>query len=470
MQRAPLALALLALHCAGDDGQDASSFPSPAASTGGPSSFGDSTTGAPTTGDATASTPTSTSDTTATPTSTSSDATSTSTTSTSATTDIPPACGDGTLDDGEQCDDGNGSDGDACLSDCTPGHALLLLVGRGDAPAAIATYTPGSDWTVTDADYDLSDAELESTPDGAMAVFRRAGADPNAKDELWFARWQHPDPDLLVTGAPVGAFGFSLDHPSIASVPDTVTLAFLGTDNKHYTALFSDDAWDPFIPLPASMLDVQAFGPSAATLAPTDQLATHAVYAGDDDKVYVARKPQWDAAWDASIQAPPPAVVDTIRPAALALPNGDLVIAYVRKQDSQIGLTRRSAADNTWSLEALVDPQALASAIALLRADAGELVLAWRDDNTPGISFAVGAAPDAVDAWDPPVSVEIPGDSSPPVLTPGALGAAAELFYVAGGKLRHARIANGEADLPQDVPGITAATAVAATRVVREPG
>lgn len=213
---------------------------------------------------------------------------------------------------------------------------------------------------------------------------------------------------------------------------------------------------------------IQAFGPSPATLAPGDP-ATHAVYAGDDDRVYVARKPQWDAAWEASIQAPPPAVNDAIRPAALVLPNGDLVLAYVRKSDSQIGLTRRSAADNTWSLETLVDPQALASAVALLRTDAGALVLAWRDNNDPGIYFSVSAAADAIDAWDPPVSVEVPADAGAPVLTAGALGADAELFYASGGQLRHARIVAGEADPATSVADLTAVTAVAATRVQRSP-
>jgi len=467
MQPARLApaLALLFLQCF-DDGQASTSFPNPDLTTGGPSSFGDSTTGAPTTGDATAGT-----ETTDTPTTSSTSTTTTTTgdlTTSSSTTDAPPLCGDGTVDDGELCDDGNMSDGDECLSDCTAGHSLLVLVGRGDAPAAIATFTPGPGWTLTDADYDLSAAELESTPDGAMAVLRRAGVDPNAKDELWFAQWTDPEPELLTTAAPVGAFGFTLHDPSLASVPDTVTLGFLGTDNKHYTALFSDGAWDPFVPLPASMIQIQAFGPSPATLAP-GQLATHAVYAGDDDRVYVARKPQWDAAWEASIQAPPPAVHDAIRPAALVLPNGDLVLAYVRKSDSQIGLTRRSMNDNTWSLEALVDPQALASAIALLRADAGPLVLAWRDNNDPGIHFAVTTTADEIDAWDPPVTVEVPSDSTPPVLTGGALGADAELFYVSSGKLRHARIAAGEADPAADVADLTAATAVAATRVQRNP-
>jgi hypothetical protein len=296
-------------------------------------------------------------------------------------------------------------------------------------------------------------------------ILRRAGADPTEQDELWFAEWTAQNPAQLTNAKAVGAFGFTLDAPSLASAADTVTLAFLGTDNKHYTAIHTAGAWTPFAPLPASMVEIQAFGPSAATLAAGAQ-DTHAIYAGDDDRVYIARKPTPDAAWAASIQAPPPAVIDTIRPVAVVLANGDLVLAYVRKSDSQIGLTRRSVADNTWSLEALVDPSALASAISLLRTDADTLVLAWRDNNDPGIHLAIGAADDA---WDAPITVEVPASSSAPALTPGTLGADAELLYTADGKLRHARVLAGAADPPADVADITAATTVAAARVQRGP-
>lgn len=461
MPRAPLPLlALLTLQCSGD-GQDNTGFAGSTPTSAGPSSFGDSTTDTPTTTDATASTTTTTTD----PTTTSSTTTTTDPTTTTATTEAPPACGDGTVDDGEQCDDANPNNDDACLSDCTAGHALLVLVARGDAPAAIATHTPGPGWTVTDATYDISAAELEPTPDGAMAVLRRAGADPNAKDELWFARWLAPDPDLLKTANKVGDFGFTLDAPSLAATGDAVTLAFLGTDNKHYTAQYTNSAWSAFTPLPASMLQIQAFGPSAATLAPGEP-ALHAVYAGDDDKVYVARRPTPSDPWDASVLAPPPAVIDTIRPAAIVLPNGDLVIAYVRNSDGRIGVTQRSLADNTWSLETQPDPTALASALTLVHTDAGALVLAWRDADDPGIHYATGAAHDA---WDPPVTVEVPASSSAPVLTPGALGADAELFYMAAGALHHARILAEDNTPPEPVAAIDDATAVAAARVQRVP-
>jgi len=464
MRRAPL-LALLVLHCSGE--KDTTGFQGTA---GGPSSF-DPSTGAPTTGDLTAATSTSSaasSDTGLTPTTGDPVTTTTSTTGdpTTGTTAVAPVCGDGTVDPGEQCDDGDMSDGGPCLSDCTVGHALLALVGRGDDPAAIAMFDPVHGWTTADATYDLGAAAIVSTPDGAHAVIRRAGADPDAEDELHHTRWMDPDPDLLKSSAPVGDFGFTLDAPALASVPDTLTLAFLGTDFKHYVALYSGDAWGPFEPLPAATLDVQAFGPGGAALAP-GQLETYAVYAGDDDRVYVAKKPQWNAAWEASIQAPPPAVVDTIRPAAVVDPGGDLVLAYVRKSDNQIGLTRRSAADNTWSLEILVDPQARTDApVALLRTDAGAWLIAWRHFDNAGISFSRSAD---LAAWDPPTVVELPASTTPPQLVPGILDADAELLYTAAGALHHARITAGRLTAPQPVDGLAAATTVAACRVQLEP-
>ena len=53
---------------------------------------------------------------------------------------------------------------------------------------------------------------------------------------------------------------------------------------------------------------------------------------------------------------------------------------------------------------------------------------------------------------------------------PGALGAEVEVLYTVGGKLRHARIADGALIDPVDVPGVTGASNVAATRVQLEPG
>jgi cysteine-rich repeat protein len=382
---------------------------------------------------------------------------------TSTTEPAGPACGDGALDPGEICDDGNRSDDDRCLSDCSAGDGLLVLVGRGDSPAAIATYVPGPGWTHAVADIGIRDAALERTPDGAVAVARRASAVAAEDDELMTARWTLAEPELLAGFAAVGDFGFAADAPALAGVDGGVTLAFLGTDFKHYSALAGGGAWGPFTAVPAGDGVTQAFGPGGASAA-AGAAGVFVVYGGDDGKVYYAEKSAPEAAWMPSLQAPPPSVVPEVRPAALVDPAGDLVIAYVRAQDGVIGVTRRKAGSNTWTLEAIVDPQAITgSAIALQRGDAGGYVLAWRGFDTEGIYCAVGTAHDA---WDPPLVVEVPdAPTGPPVLTAGLVGADAELLFVAGGELHWARVAGGAVLEVAVVPEVDGATSVAAVRV-----
>jgi hypothetical protein len=69
------------------------------------------------------------------------------------------------------------------------------------------------------------------------------------------------------------------------------------------------------------------------------------------------------------------------------------------------------------------------------------------------------------------VTVEVPpATTSAPVLVPGATAAELEILYLAGGKLRHVRVADGMLAAPVDVPGVAGATSIAATRVQLEPG
>jgi len=56
-----------------------------------------------------------------------------------------------------------------------------------------------------------------------------------------------------------------------------------------------------------------------------------------------------------------------------------------------------------------------------------------------------------------------------PALVHGVYGAELEILYGAGGKLRHARVADGKGIPPVDVPGITGVTSVTATMVQLEP-
>ncbi len=473
---APL-LALLALDCSGGDQATESGFGSGLATSPSQASFGsdtgssDGSSGAPpttteaATGEASTTNTGSTAETTSgsSGAATSSTGTGTSTGSDSSTGSGLSDCGDGIVQAPEVCDDANINDGDACVADCSAGTAVLAVVGLGTAPGTAATFTPGIGWKLSPFQIGVAAADLVPTPEGAMAVVRRTSAKADEIDELYYARWLTKDPALFATASQVGAFGFAKGSVSLAAVDDTVDLGFLGTDNKHYTALYNPVLWAPFGKLPAGMVQNQAFGPSPVTLA-ANSPETYAVYAGDDAQLYYSHKAAPGSAWEASSGAPALDVLSTVSPVAIVDDQADLVIAYVRK-DGQLALIKLLTPMNAWTKEALVHPQALTgSAIALQRLDAGGYVLAWRGFDTQGIYLARSSG-DAFDKWDAPVTVEVPKlTSTPPELVPG-VGAELEILFTTGAKLRHARLSGGQLVAPVDVPGIVAATTVAATRV-----
>ncbi len=473
-------LVLLAPACTpGGENGTTTGFGSGPASTGGPgpSSFGDGTTAsdtptttAPTTGpstDATTSTSSTTGElTTGELTTTTAGLTTTSSgSSDTGSTGGAPFCGDGVVDGDELCDDGNMSDGDACLADCTPGTAVLALVGVGTQPGVAAMFTPPIGWTSEPAPMGIAEAEIETTPEGALAVIRRASAVPAEQDELFYARWQAKDPALFGMYAQVDAFGFAKDGPSLAAVADTVTLAFLGTDNKHYTGLYTENGWAAFTKLPAGMVQIQAFGPSAAVVVP-GEVETYAAYTGDDARIYYSSKFSPGGAWQASSATPPPGVLGP--PVGVVDEQGDLILAYVRKNDGKIALIKLLTPQNAWAKEALVHTDAITgSEITFIRLGPGSYALAWRGFDNEGIYLSTGTA---YDDWTTPVTIEMPAAATTrPALVPGVLGADLEILYGAGGKLRHARIAEGKGIPPIDVPGIAGATSVTATLVQLEP-
>lgn len=486
---APLLALLFAGPLACPDAGDATTtgFMSGPASTGGPgpSSFGDTSSSgdAPTTGvDATTTAATTTTTpTTGDPTSepltgstapvTTGDTDPTASSSTGDTLDTTtttgdPLCGNGVIEAGESCDDGDMSDGGPCLSDCTAGHAVLALIGAGTSPAIAALFTPDIGWSSEPAPIGVAEADLESTPEGAMAVVRRASAVPAEQNELFYARWSDKDPALFGMFTKVGAFGFAKDGPAIASVPDTVTLAFLGTDNKHYTALHSDDAWAAFAPLPAGMVNMQAFGPSAAGLAPGLMNDTYAFYTGDDARIYYSSKASPGGAWAASQATPPASVLGT--PIGVVDEQADLLLAYVRKTDGKLAIIKLITPQNAWSKEVLVHPDAITGSEIAFVYESGRYALAWKGFDNEGIYLATA---EKFDAWNAPVTVEVPpATTSAPTLVPGATGAQLEIFYLAGGKLRHVRLADGMLAPAVEVPGVTGGTSLAATRVQLEPG
>lgn len=474
-----LALLVAALPaCTGGGANTTTGFESgPATTQGpGPSSFGDSTSATssgsssgelPTTGSPETSTSTATTDAVTT---TSTGPADTSTTSAASDTSdgstaAPAGCGDGIVDADEFCDDGNQVDADACLSTCHAGTGLLALVGAGMSDGTVLRFDPELGWTSSAAGIALLSADIEATPTGALAVIRRSSAVPAEHQELYSATWAPGDADPLTMTTKVSPDSHGLDRPSLAAVADTVTLAYLGLDNKHFAALHTDNGWAAPVKIPAGQLDIQAFGPTGATLVP-GSVETYAIYTGDDARIYYSMKSSPGGAWAASTATPPASVLG--RPVGVVDPENDLVIAYLRKADGKLALIKLITPQNAWSKEVIVHPQAITGGdISLARLDDGRYALAWRGYDTEGIYLALAAD---FDQWAAPQEVDLPAaTTTPPLLIPGTTGADLEILYTAGGKLRHVRVTGDTLADPADIPGISKATTVAAARVQLAP-
>lgn len=473
----PLLAVLLGCPAGGET--TTNSFESGPATTNGPgpSSFGDSTSATGTGGSSgelpTTGTPdpiTTSSSTTSEPATTSTGTQTTTDTTgpvdpSASSTGTPNGCGDGIVDADEFCDDGNQIDADACLSTCRPGTALLALVGLGTAPGVALSFDPELGWTSAAAPIAILSSDIEATPTGALAVIRRSSMLPSEHQELHSATWTPGDPTPFATTSTVSADSHSLDRPSLAAVADTVTLAYLGLDNKHYAVLHTDNGWSAPVKIPAGQLDIQAFGPSGATLVP-GSAETYAIYTGDDDRIYYTIKFSPGSAWNASTATPPASVL--AHPVGIVDPQNDLVLAYVRKTDGKLALIKLITPQNAWSKEVIVHPQAITDGdISLARLDDGRYAVAWRGYDTEGIYLALAAD---YDQWDAPQEVDLPAAiTTPPQLIPGTTGADLEILYTAGGKLRHVRVTDGAPGDPADIPGISKATTVAAARVQLAP-
>lgn len=217
----------------------------------------------------------------------------------------------------------------------------------------------------------------------------------------------------------------------------------------------------PFGPLPAGMVQNQAFGPSASTLA-SDGVGVYAVYAGDNALIYYSYKSGAGGAWGPSTQAPTSMVVNSMRPFAFVDAAQDLRIVYVRQIDNRLCTVKLITPQNSWTTE-----ETIASATTSKQPSAaevspgGDMIVAYHGLINEGIYFVRGK--DGV--YGSIATVEVPaGTSSAPVVVRGLSGADAEILYATGGKLRHARV-NGNAASPMDVAGLTNVTSVSATIV-----
>jgi len=316
-------------------------------------------------------------------------------------------------------------------------------------------------WTAAPMNFSFVAGEIAPRMSGgAMAVMRKASAVPEENNELFWTTWTKANGFSIP--AKVGTFGFAVDGPSTGPAGIASVMTFLGTDNKHYFAQNDDGTmFGAFGPIPAGMVQTQAFGPSATTLA-SDGIGIYAVYAGDNAQLYYSYKSSAGGAWGPSTQAPTSLVINSIRPFAFVDAAQDLRIVYVRQSDNRLCTVKLITPQNAWSAEEPISSAATAKQPSAAEiSPGGDMIVAYHGLINEGIYFVRGK--DGV--YGSIATVEVPaGTSSTPVVVRGLSGADAEILYATGGKLRHARV-NGNAASAADVAGLTNVTSVSATIV-----
>ncbi|TKD01322.1 hypothetical protein E8A74_31205 [Polyangium fumosum] len=333
---------------------------------------------------------------------------------------------------------------------------MLVLAGPG---AGEAHYDPAAGWATGSINLQFSAAGLAPRAEGVVAVLRRQSANAAENNELFWATWTKAGGFGAVQK--VGSFGFAQDGPAASPLGVATLMTFLGTDNKHYFAQHEGGAFGPFGPMPAGMVQFQAFGPSATALASDGAAGVYAVYAGDDAHLYSLAKIGPGSAWTPSAQVPTSLVANWLRPFVLVDADQDVRMFYVRQGDNRICMVKLVTPQNTWSAEETVGTATTGLSPAVAATAAGDFVVAYRGVLNDGIYFVRGKD----GAWGAATTIEVPQTpSSMPVVLPGLSGADAEIVYTTGGTLKHARVNGAQATLAA-VPGVANVTHVAATMV-----
>jgi len=327
--------------------------------------------------------------------------------------------------------------------------------------AGAASYEPATGWKNAPLNFSFYSADISPRmAGGALAVMRRSSALPEENNELYWTTWTKVMG--FATPQKVGVFGFALDGPATAPAGVASVMTYLGTDNKHYFAQNdTGNSFGAFGPIPAGMVQIQAFGPSATVLA-SDGVGVYAVYAGNDAQLYYSYKSSAGGAWGPSMQAPTSKVTNMIRPFAFVDAALDLRIVYVRQSDNRICMVKLVTPQNSWTTEETIATAVTSKpATAVEISPGGDIVIAYHALLNEGIHFVRGK--DGAFVTISTVEVPLVG-TSVPIAVRGLSGADAEILYAAGGKVRHARV-NGNVASISDMPGVTTATSVAATIV-----
>ena len=316
--------------------------------------------------------------------------------------------------------------GDAAQPDASAGQ--LILVTRSATGLVLATRTAASAFSTQPiAQAALDTPALTRTSSGALVVVR----DP-AAGELRYATYAKAGATLSPFAA-VGTAGMTLGAPAL-SESGTATLAFLGTDFKYYVNRYAG-SWQGFAPVLAASL--HSFGPAAPSVAalPGTELVA---YVGDDGKLYT-QVAQAGSFQPAHAHATPALLDKAVTPSVVATvgPSPSFVLVYVEASTQRLLWTEGNA--SAWSTPAPVSTTLTAvGAPALAPLSNGDAVLAFRaTDDRVRTSILSGGT------WSAPLS-PFPNSalSAPPAVAPG-VGSQAELAWISGGTLLSSSLSAG---------------------------
>lgn len=338
-----------------------------------------------------------------------------------------------------------------------PKGTLLVLAGPN---AGEVRYEPSTGWKTGALNLQFSSASLAPQPGTAIAAFRRSSSALEENDELYWARWTK----AAGFDAPrkFAAVGFSKDGPTAWPLGSTAVVTFLGSNFKHYySENETGEGFGPFEPIPGELIENQAFGPSATSLAGDGRTGTYAVYAGNDSHLYYTHKAGPRTDWIPSVQAPSSAVNKGLRPVALVDSEMNLRIFYVRQADQRICMVKLATAAKTWAAEETIGDASTSLAPSVTITAEGEFVVTYHGAKDQGINLVRGKD----GAWSSEVKVDAAeAPTTAPIVLPGLSGADAEIIYATGGTLKHARLIGQTVEL-ESVPGPTGVTTIAAAIV-----
>lgn len=325
-----------------------------------------------------------------------------------------------------------GAGGSAGGAGASPGPRVLAVVTQASAAPYVATFTDAGGWVDAPpvASTLVGRAGVARRGDDALVVMRQPS------NALVSATWSG---GALSSFAPLPGFPNAADGVSLSSSADgaQLALAYLGTDNKHFGAVFSAVAGIPMMSALGSDMP-QAFGDTSASVAVGGSVA-HAAYSGTNEGLYYLS--HGGSQWSTSAAIAGAGSKKAISP-SVVVAGGKPSVVYVEGGGNPTERVCIAQNGGGGFGAPVCLPNALTSrAVGAAALSNGDVVVAWHGRESIGNDQRIFAARFSGGAWGNIVEVDPLQDvTGAPVVVAGLAGADAEILYSKGGKLKHARL------------------------------